>query len=377
MSPVKSATPGTAAVLQITTNSQGQPLNKGQKRFNQLSKKVLRLRQQIGQWLDLLPIYQQQYQERFVPLLAEYNQRRLVLVRLFDVAYVDKKLNKSERRYMRLLIEQIIQELIEYEPNDELKALFARYIGQNFDEHESAMQQDLTVMLRTKNGHGPDGRESAEGRRPSQRERKQQAEQALAEAQLGQTLREMYRKLASALHPDREGDASERERKTALMSRVNVAYDNKDLLGLLELQLEVEQIDASLLNSMSEERLKHFNRVLAGQVEELQLALRKIYYLFQLRFPDTQSAAGRGVPLARTRLRYLMQEVAQLGTELESLNLDLVVFQDLRKLKQWLGRMIAAERLRQQQEAHQMIDLDWLFVEGPGGLKPFFDEPDD
>ena len=58
-------------------------------------------------------------------------------------------------------------------------------------------------------------------------------------------VREIFRKLASALHPDRETDPGERARKTALMQRANVAYAANDLLGLLELQFEVDQIDAS------------------------------------------------------------------------------------------------------------------------------------
>jgi len=38
-------------------------------------------------------------------------------------------------------------------------------------------------------------------------------------------IRTIFRQLASALHPDREPDAQARERKTALMSEVNAAYE--------------------------------------------------------------------------------------------------------------------------------------------------------
>lgn len=49
------------------------------------------------------------------------------------------------------------------------------------------------------------------------------------------SLREVYRRVASALHPDREADPAARERKTALMQQANRAYAAQDLLGLLEL----------------------------------------------------------------------------------------------------------------------------------------------
>ena len=51
---------------------------------------------------------------------------------------------------------------------------------------------------------------------------------------MSQSIREVYRKLAGALHPDRESDPQERERKTALMQRVNQAYAKNNLLQLLD-----------------------------------------------------------------------------------------------------------------------------------------------
>ena len=58
-----------------------------------------------------------------------------------------------------------------------------------------------------------------------------------------QSIREIFRKLASALHPDRETDRKGCEVKTALILQVNRAYAGNDLLTLLELQ--IEQVDAS------------------------------------------------------------------------------------------------------------------------------------
>jgi hypothetical protein len=77
-----------------------------------------------------------------------------------------------------------------------------------------------------------------------------------------QSVRDIYRKLASVLHPDRETDPTERERKTALIQRANQAYGRNDLLELLTLQIETEQIDAGALADIPEARLRHYNDVL-------------------------------------------------------------------------------------------------------------------
>jgi hypothetical protein len=89
-----------------------------------------------------------------------------------------------------------------------------------------------------------------------------------------QAVREVFRRLASSLHPDREPDAAERLRKTALMQRANQAHARGDLLALLELQIETEQIDAGQLARVSAPRLKHYLDVLAGQLRTLEHEVR-------------------------------------------------------------------------------------------------------
>jgi hypothetical protein len=88
--------------------------------------------------------------------------------------------------------------------------------------------------------------------------------------------RESCRELASLLHPDRETDPRERKAKNALMQRVNQAYAANDLLTLQELQLQVEQIDLGHIAKASNERLKHCDRVLSEQLQELKHELARV-----------------------------------------------------------------------------------------------------
>jgi len=99
--------------------------------------------------------------------------------------------------------------------------------------------------------------------------RKEQAAQAA-----GASVREVYRKLVSSLHPDRESNPDERTRKTGLMQQINKAYESNDLLTLLTLQMEVEQINAAMLAALPIERLQHYNQVLHEQLRTLQAELR-------------------------------------------------------------------------------------------------------
>ncbi len=98
--------------------------------------------------------------------------------------------------------------------------------------------------------------------------REQAAEQKRLDAQ--SALRIIYRQLASALHPDRASDAADRDRKTALMKAVNTAYEHKDLTELLRVQLTVEQVDASKLAALSDEKLQAMCVLLAERHKALQ-----------------------------------------------------------------------------------------------------------
>jgi hypothetical protein len=97
-----------------------------------------------------------------------------------------------------------------------------------------------------------------------------------------QFLREIYRKLASAVHPDREADAARRAEKTELMQRINRAYATNDLLTLLETQLQLELIDPDHVSKISGQRLKQFNQLLSQQLDAPKAELRSLQDAFRM-----------------------------------------------------------------------------------------------
>ncbi|WP_338848427.1 hypothetical protein V8J88_06040 [Massilia sp. W12] len=380
--------PETTITLKIAAGSKGKTLNKGQKLFNQLTKKIQKLRTQIKDWEVLLPMYQQHYQEKFAPKVLAYKDRQQALLRLLDQAYLQQKFSKAEKKFLLQLIHSLLEELLAHQPNPELKCLYARYHGKNYDVVEEGMQSSLQAMMAEITGQEfteevdfrnpeaflkmlaeqaqaqkerqADADEQAKSAKPDKRALQREAAQALAEQQLSQSLREVYRKLAAALHPDRAPDENERKRKTELMSRVNVAYDNKDLLRLLELQWEVEQIDAAAINALDGERLKHFNKILTEQHEELRHELQTIFSIFELRFPQMLIESGRGdnMPEAAQQMPYLFQLIQELDEDLMDLNQQLEELAEPQALKQWLKEYMEEQRCREREEksARQFVE---------------------
>jgi hypothetical protein len=184
-------------------------------------------------------------------------------------------------------------------------------------------------------------RQAWEERQPK---RKKSAKQQAEEQQVSQSIREVYRKLVSALHPDREPDTQERKRKTALMQRVNEAYDKKNLLQLLKLQLELEHIDQAAVNNISEDRLKHYNKILKEQLAELKQEIFNVEGGFMAQFginPFDRVSPG-------TILRDLSTEIVGVQHTIRDLKKDVIAFEDIKKVKAWLKKV--------QREAANMDD---------------------
>lgn len=165
------------------------------------------------------------------------------------------------------------------EEHAELEREMARAIlGEMFGEEvlEDLEGDNLEDMLA--NAQARLAEKQAEQQASCKARRVSRRAQQLAEAQqeADRAVRETFRKLASQLHPDREMDEQERQRKTALMQRANEAYAKNDLLTLLTLQLECEQLDADRLAELPEARIQRFNHALREQIRALDAEKQEI-----------------------------------------------------------------------------------------------------
>ncbi|MEX3555186.1 MAG: J domain-containing protein [Burkholderia gladioli] len=158
----------------------------------------------------------------------------------------------------------------------------------------------------------------------------------MAPAQVSRSLRDLYRRLASALHPDREPDADERERKTALMQRLNRAYDKQDLLQLLELERDLGAADADRLAGAGDELLRHYNGILKAQLASLDRELHRV----EADFRHGYGIGATAVLSPDTALRTLGDDIAGLRRALAELERDLLVLREIGALKDWLAGFV-------------------------------------
>jgi len=339
-------------------------LSKGQKAFNALLKQIEKRRGVLSAWETTRPIFHQKYVGEFVPLDQALDDLRTKLVYRLDVAYAEKGLTKTERRTIADVISSLAGELAKQTGDPELKSMYNRYSMSDFDDEAEAELDDMKLTLEEMLGMEVDddvdmgspeevmafvqaqmaqrhAEEAAanQSREARQANRKKTPKQLAAEAQaqaeeaeLSLSIRDVYRKLASALHPDRETDPEERERKTALMQRANQAYGAKSLLQLLELQLELEHIDQGAMNNIGEDKLKHYNKILKDQVRELDEEILHVEHSFK----DSYGLSPFMDVSPGTILRNLTAEIFSRRQNVARLEQDLRDISDLKQFKHWL-----------------------------------------
>ena len=223
-------------------------------------------------------------------------------------------------------------ELPDFDPDNPGAGLHAAidHLQQQIDAHE----QQKASQRATKQAR----------RKPSAAAAKAAASLADADA----TLRLLYRQLASALHPDRAADAADQEQKHALMSAVNAAYANRDLVALLELQWRAELVDPDHLERVGEERLRSLTLLLKQQAAALERDRQACQRRWAAEFGLSPFAAISTASLQRA----LQDELDDVQAELDLMQHDLQQVQALASLKLWLNeqRRLARAADREQQQ---------------------------
>ena len=287
--------------LQISTRVVSTKLTPEQERFNFLIVQVEKARTALVEWEAAVAVFRQTRLQKLQPLHDSLNSACRESVFAVDRLLDQSGWSRAERAELREILCGTADVLLEVNGADEeIKALYDKHSDVDFDTSKQDELQRLKAEAEEFTGLdlGDDegilseedlvervyremaAREAAQAERKeakAQRRRESAAKRSGEDsAQLArQSLREIYRRLASAVHPDREADPVRREEKNVLMQRINQAYAANDLLTLFEAQMQIEQIDAGAIAKVSQQRLRQYNRLLAEQLTQSKEKLRE------------------------------------------------------------------------------------------------------
>jgi len=384
--------PAAQGVVALKIPAGSTRLSVAQKRFNSLMASIEKMRGEIESIGRVLDARRPAHVAERGRLAAEAQALQMEMLVLLDQRLQAKGLTATQKRQTREILLNLYDQLAgqlgdaelaalapiiaRYRSADDLaalaedealameeaKAMFADMFGTELPADEALeTPEDLMAALarQMQREH-----EAEAARREVRKAKRKPSARALAAEQQQQdaqgALRTIYRQLAASLHPDREPDAAERQRKTALMSEVNAAYERRDLTALLRMQLQIAQVDTSQLAALADDKLKAMNRLLEEQKEALRHDRLQLAFELEADFGLPRHVAWSEQAL----LRAMREQIGELKSLAEWMRSDLQVAQDDARFKGWLKEQVRAMNEIDRDAA--LMDAELVFLMGQG-----------
>jgi hypothetical protein len=223
---------------------------------------------------------------------------KIQLCKLLDLKRTRVKLSKVAKGNlddnMRVLLDDIVNSV---DPDEETKALHQKYFDESPEESQQQFENIATDMFASvfedefgfniDPSHlkgGPDFTKIEESIKQQQDEmeqkmkNKRKSKSAIKREELKQrkqeiknkSIRSIYLSLAKLLHPDSEPDATLKLEKEEVMKLVTTAYRDRNLLRLLELEMQWVASHKRLLDKLDKETLTSYLQLFRDQVSDLE-----------------------------------------------------------------------------------------------------------
>lgn len=282
-------------------------LSEEQKLFNKLVKQIERKKKELNKWERCAEDYKHKYHKGLSPIEDELNKYRNEFVYILDNAYSNKNFSKKEKKLIVTLIHDMCAESLSLTYDENLANIFTTYqaivkedqkkrAGSFYDDIVQRIEDDMKERMH-------DERKEWKSSRIDDEENYCQPQETEEDKASQQSLKEIYRSLAANLHPDKELDELEKDRKNSFMQDINKAYKEKNLVELLKIQLEEEKNQQKNIEEISKGKVGSFNKAFKRQLEELRDNVSAIKRSFQLYHPDLKMSG-----LTENKLNDKLQE---------------------------------------------------------------------
>jgi hypothetical protein len=341
-------------------------LSEAQKLFNSLSGRIDERRSRMAEWEGASMDFHRRFLADLAPLIEETGQLEVDLLKRLDEIHGQKGLSPKDRELLRQIALELCESVLSGSDDPEIwaihrrlsgipelppehealiaKAMAKETFGVDLGDEEFASADDVFERAREKQAQAAHEKSQRTKNRAEKRAEKKAARPKSAKAAAAEakrkvqeeaaklSLRDIYRRLASALHPDRESDPAERARKNELMQQANKAYKRGNLHELLRMQMSLAQIDASVLGKVDEERMEAYCALLREELATLDRDFQEAQVAFRQRY----GLASHMALSAGNLSRLIAEDVKARKRSREALRHDLSVLGEPKLFRSWL-----------------------------------------
>ena len=284
-------------------------LSKLENLFNNRIKHIKDLKETINLARKQIQWYHQESNVKIFPITQEITNKEILLVNSLVKAFDENVLKEKKqiRDFKKLLI-FFIEDLIFEKQQKDLDKLYERFAGKTIEKTKEETEQEerqkliqiidtlglkLTeeerekLLLKDSNldfineikarlYEDKRGKPHKKSKKKLRKEEKQNQELENISA----IVKQVYKELMKALHPDKELNESKIVEKTTLVQQITEAYRNDDLFTLLSIKFI--WLDNADTTSLGDDKIEYFNKMLLKQVQELEEQKRQIGFSLKI-----------------------------------------------------------------------------------------------
>lgn len=315
------------------------PLSKEQQNFNRIVKRIEKLQNQILNETEKLEKLNKLYNIEVYPNVKELGRLKIQLCHLLHQKRQEIKLSAGQNNKLDDLLFDFLEDALSViEPDEATKELYTRYSNTSYAEElsiqERYMKEGFIDMLYSRFGlkldpslltDNPDiskieeelkkqWEQKENGKKAKPKTKKQLAREELEKQKAAlktKSIRSIYVALAKILHPDTEQNEALKLEKEEMMKKVTVAYENKDLMQLLQLETQWMREHDKNINTLEASTLNAYIHLLTDQAKELETELQMLYM---------NSAYSAILPFGRKDLQSASREIKYAGLSYKEIN---------------------------------------------------------
>ncbi len=274
-------------------------ISKEQQSFNRLTARIKSLQVKIKKDSEILSELNAYFHKKVSPEVKRLGEEKIKLSHLLHEKKSAEKLSLHLKDKLDELIVQLLDDAFSVvEPDEKTRELYAQYNDNSYDEEMDTQKDEMVEMfsdmLFEKTGiridpeelkkDNPDFSKLDENMREQfinnqQHSRTKKTKKQLQKEELekkkeeikNKSLRGIYLSLVKILHPDKELDENLKLEKEEYMKKVTSAYNNKDLMELLRLEIMWVTDHEKSLEDTPVDTLNIYIQLLKDQVKDLEM----------------------------------------------------------------------------------------------------------